>query len=382
MKTRVKVAAALVAGIVAGGILWGVSRSTECVENKDGSYTAPPNSNGLLDDTAELEAFLACVPDNRVINFPTKDGPITYEVEQTFDITDRVGLTFQAAGVTFKASTLVGDLDPEDPKSNPRPHVHILRGMDIVIRGLTIDGANVTCDYIGEFAFEAGFMDTFSNGTVLDGVHVTEVGGDGVTLEGQGQHTGQPDLNASVLGSTFDCYGRMGVGVTDIDGFTITGNQFTRGGRSTIDLEPVDQDQTIQNGVIENNTRAQMTQPNSFAFLAAGNDDPKFNIVFRGNVAEGPVIVLFRGSNLTVENNIGNTGGGAPHDPTIKASGGTGLIVRGNTQPFDSKTPVFAIKLTNWCEASVTDNDFTGATGVYEGTPNPGCAWAESGNTL
>src|SRR5436309_5344978 len=96
------------------------------------TYTAPTEiaADCSVDVSAALTSWVATVPDNSVISFPTNG---CYRIDGTVELDGRNGLDFEGNGSTFTATT-VGD--------GNRAHWRFVGGSQITVRNMTVVGSD------------------------------------------------------------------------------------------------------------------------------------------------------------------------------------------------------------------------------------------------
>jgi hypothetical protein len=324
------------------------------------------------DDTSRINAWIASLPEGACgYVTPNEDEKSTvYRVEGTVEISNQAGLRLLLNGAVFRASDVVGDIDP-GPKIGWRSHVAIRDSTNISLSGLRVQGA-WDCTFDSSYEGEAAFFIQNSSKVVLDNVTAGGIAGDGVEIAGANGLT--------ISGSSFDCTGRMGVSVirTSSD-IAITRSTFDHIARSAFDVELTAAWYKVEEISFNHNTVAN----HGLLFFAGGGLGSKSGITLSDNTSTvKPIRIKYVGSDLTLR---GNRGTGQADTPIVQATGGSGLVLLGNQQDFQpgsyKNPPPPAVALQDWCRAEASGNDFTGVAALFGGTPKPGCAW-EGGRTI
>jgi hypothetical protein len=335
-----------------------------------GCIAMPTPTGG--DDTARINAWIASLPSGGCgYMTPREDGSSTaYRVDGTVEISNRSGLRLLLDGAVFRASGVVGDIDP-GPKTGWRSHVAIRDSTDISLSGLRVEGS-WDCTFDSSYEGEAAFFVEDSRKIVLDNVSAGGIAGDGVEIAGA--------QGLRITGSSFDCTGRMGVSVirTSSD-IVVTRSTFDHIARSAFDVELTAAWYDVEDVSISHNTVAN----HGLLFFAGGGLGRKGGIILSDNTSTvKPIRIKYVGSDLTLR---GNRGTGQADTAIVQATGGSGLFLLDNLQQFrlgSYKNPSPpAVELQDWCAAEASGNDFAGAVALFEGSPNIGCAW-QGGRTI
>jgi hypothetical protein len=376
--TALAAAALLIVGAPAA------ARASDCVVStvKGQTTVTMPSPVAGQDNTPALNACVDQAPDGARIVFPTgKVGTLTYQVEGRIDISGRTNLTLNAAGTTFRASSLVGLVPPtpEEPKGYWRSHVFIKGSSNIDINDLTIESAG-TCQYSSSFEGEAGVnVNGAASNISLNRLTVRGTGGDAVSVG-----PGQGIRDVTVSGLSGDCLGRMAMSVSGgATNVTLQDSTFSQIGRSFFDIEPIP-GRHVENVDVLRNTIGD----HRLNTLSCGGWGTNGDVTFQGNASSIPLIMkCLSFGPLLVDD---NTGTGAAVKPwglkSMQAFMGQPntmtAAVSGNVQHFSANAAFLAALETDACTLAVTGNDFTGADAVSSGEPPPGCTWTEEGNTL
>jgi hypothetical protein len=338
-------------------------------------------SDGSVDVTAALKRFINSRPNDSAVLFAKKGR---YRIDGTLEIRDKTGLWLRGRGAKLFARTK-GDAF--------RRHVRVIRGGNIVIRDLTIKGANPNAGMADEafdprFEFQHGIEFDGVQGALLDHVRISDVYGDFVYL-GPSQDSGvfTPSRSVTIQNSRFKRNGRMGISVDYASDVLIQDNYMGACRRSWVDVEPTGATWQVHGLTIKNNT----VGPHRLNFFAnAGRGDNVGDVVITNNrttrgtgfgaitVTRGDSAVAaggYRGPYL-IEGNVGPMRAGFVF---LEAAD---ITIRNNTMPFSAR-PV--VQLNDAHTVRVDGNSFRGATAIFDvNDPTPGLSYdyTESNNTL
>ena len=322
--------------------------------------TLPSNTSGVASDcsvdvTSKLANLIARAPvGGRVV----LAGNGCYRVDGTLAISGKRDFTLEGNGATLRAVT-AGDQN--------RRHVIVSGGSNVVIRNLTIRGANPNgALYNASYAFQHGVTFVGANLARLDHVTVKSVYGDFVYIGPSGATWSS---NITIVNSTFDGAGRQGISVTAGKGIVIDRNTIRNVGRSLIDIEP----NTADGGAVDVSVTNNVTgYAKNFWFANGGVSTNVRNVRFEGNGAEastGGLVFIYgptsgyRGPYFFVNNNLSFWG-------TVSDSGSKGgfflsraqgVTISGNNVLFPAAKRLPAVENRDSLNVSVAGNQFTGA---------------------
>jgi Periplasmic copper-binding protein (NosD) len=339
-------------------------------------------SNGSHDVTAALSRFIESVPNNTIIRF-AKHG--RYRLDGTLEVRDRKGLWFYGRGSTVFARDR-GDMF--------RRHLRFIGGGNLVIRNLTVKGANPNAGMADEawdpnHEFQHGITLNGVQVALLDHVQVYDVYGDFVYVGPSNPSQGVfiPSRHVTITNSRFERNGRMGIAVDSAEDVLIEDNYMGDCRRSWVDVEPTAASWEVHRLTIRNNA----VGPHRLNFFAnAGQGDNIGDVVIANNHTKPGV--TFGGINITRgDNPIGWGGYRGPYliagnvGPTragFLIRQATDVTIRGNSiTPFPKRAVVILIDAHT---IRVHDNDFTGeSTALYQVNdpePNLSYDYSESNN--
>ena len=316
----------------------------------------------------QIVSFLSSVPNGSTIQFQPGG---CYGQNGTIYVTDRSDLIIDGNGSTFKS--LVG----QDDASN----WEVQAGSNITFENLTIQGDNPYAGilqgdpgcYTTSLEWQYGIAFDGTQGGTVNSVHIYDVYGDFVEAQDDlrvGVYNSPPSRNIMVENSYFDGNGRMGVGLTDVIGFTMQNTTMNDVCWDAVDVElDVNQEYGLDINIIDNTFG-----PMNFALLSnygAGYGDHVGNITVSGNTetvppatTESPISIgqvpgTYR-SNYTISNNyLLDLGGNG-----IEMAGIDNSTIENNAVLYASDqggSPV-GILLSDCHAALIEDNAFTGGT--------------------
>ncbi|HET9982407.1 MAG TPA: Ig-like domain-containing protein [Longimicrobiales bacterium] len=217
-----------------------------------GSGYSPPSSIAAdcsTDVTTALNGWIASVPDSSTVSF---GAGACYRVDGGLVVADRNGLTFEGNGATFRVFT----------KGAPdRANWTIRGGAGITFRNMIVRGANPNAGtqdaaYDTSVEWQHGFAFQGTQTALLDSVQVYDVYGDFAEAQHDPRVTfpGQPVRNLTVRNGRFERNGRMGFGLTHVDGFVLR-DSYVGGVRwSAVDVELNDASEVGRNIQVLHNT--------------------------------------------------------------------------------------------------------------------------------
>jgi hypothetical protein len=180
-----------------------------------------------VDVSAALESWIASVPDNSTLSFPSK---ACYRIDETVLLDERRQLLLDGNDTTLKAVTT--------GKRN-RSQLQIRGGSDLTVRHLIVQGANphagpTAAAYVPDLEAQHAFLVNGATNVLLDHVQASDTYGDFVYI-GPGDR--QPSRNITVANSKFERSGRQGISITWAVNVNIEANTIDAVARSVFDLE-------------------------------------------------------------------------------------------------------------------------------------------------
>jgi hypothetical protein len=247
-----------------------------------GVHHVPPSivADCSVDVTGALHTWFASVPDNSTLMFG-KDA--CYNIDTGLIVTDRIGLTFDGNGSTFR---VFSEGDPN------RSNWTIRAGRDITLRNMIARGANPNAGvgnpaYVPRLEWQHGYRFQGTQTGTLEHVQAYDVYGDFVEAEPDWTRVavwpGEPARNITVRHSRFERNGRMGIALTHVDGFVLEDSHIGDVRWSAIDLELDDPRAIGWNVRIERNTFGPVRH-GIFTNFGQGVSTSIRNVVFSHNV--------------------------------------------------------------------------------------------------
>lgn len=349
------------------------------------SFDVPTDIAGdcSADVTSPLLAWIGSVPDNSVLNFA--DGAC-YEIEGTLYVAGRRSLTFDGHGATFMAKTDgSGAPPPEGIRASnwPRRRAHwwFSGSNGITIRDLTVIGANPytgrsDAQYDPLLEVQSGVVVTASNNVTIDGLTISKVWGDFVTIE-------QASTGVTVRNSTMTTSGRQGIAVTSGRHIVIDGNHLDDVRWGVFDLEPNGAAAVIDDVKILHNVSGRsrwfwLANVGPSPFIS--NIDVEYNTI----TVHSPSIVYV--SNKTPSAGLRGPWTIAHNDFHIYWTGYAAFELAGakDVSIYDNVVhPVPAVNLvvvraSSSDRIAIHDNDFTGSGQIFVQGDTP--TWCEANN--
>jgi hypothetical protein len=322
-------------------------------------------SDGSRNVTKRLTRFISRVPDHSRIVFARRG---VYRIEGTVEIRHRSDLVFAGRGAKLKATAWKGT-------SRTRSQLRFVGGANLIIRGLTVVGANPyagTSDLAYNPLYEAqhAFDLLGVQGMLLDNVRAYDTWGDFVYIgpENPSQGVFVPSRDVTVQDSRFARSGRMGICICAGEDIEIINNTLKNLRRSVFDIEPTSSLWQVHRINIVGNT----TSNHRLLWLAnAGSGGDNITDIYAGHNTDDRGGVDVRNPSDTARSNYVfeyNDFGTVRHSPNAPfwfraPFGGPGvvdIVVRGNTAQFSDGADMSAVSLESAHTVQVYDNVFTG----------------------
>jgi hypothetical protein len=286
------------------------------------------DGTGTHDVTAALLDFLRRVPDGSRILF---EAGARYRVEGTLELVDRSRLILDGNGAEFFST---------ERGSANRAHWRLLGGSDLVLRRMSIRGANPDGGkpkaFHEDMQWQHGIDLRGSRRVLIDQVGVSDVYGDCVYLGSESTGAWTEDVEVR----EHDCRrnGRQGIGATAARRVVVHDSNLEQIGLMTIDLEPNAQsggvtDVTVQGNRIGTGERQQ--------FLGISGDGLIARINVQRNVLVGKAltVVVLAGkrqsiTDIVVLDNRSDTAYNESGGAAMVFQGVRGLRVEHNVAPL------------------------------------------------
>ena len=338
--------------------------------------------SGIADDCsepvdAEINAFVASVPDGSTVRFPSGG---CYGYDGTLLVRDRNNVVVDGGGSTFRALT---------PGDIRRSSWRVLGGSGITLRNMTVVGANPERTYHRQNEYQHGTDFRGTQGGAADNVTVTDTLGDGLYVGHDMRkdiYTAPPARDIRVTGSTFDGIGRMGIGFVNVDGAVVESSHFDHVALSAIDVEPDVAEEWARDIRISGNTFGAVHHA-IFTDGGKGGGARRGSIVFEDNTQLSvattcvpPILVAapsdLRRANYTFRNNTLNT-----RSVGVRITRANDVVIDGNRFEWRSAGCSISagVQLTSAKRVAVTSNAFAGFSTMILRSQS---TYTAKGNTL
>ena len=329
-------------------------------------YTVPASipSDCSRAVAVKLMHWIATVPNHSTVRF-VRDG--CYGQDGTIVLRGRKGLTVDGNGSTFKALT---------QGTATRSNWMIQGGSNITLENMIIRGANPNAGasataFVDALQWQHGINFGSVQGGTVANVQIYDVYGDFVEAQEDTRcidcTSDPPNRNIVVRSSHFDRNGRMGFGLTDVDGFTLQNTYVGDVSWDAVDVELDYSWEYGQNIQILGNTFGLMR----FALLSndGAGSSTVGNMTMSGNVENGPILTcdppvgvappagVYR-SGYTIQNNHFMTAGDGfdfTQADNVNISGNTVNFTNGQCASY------VGVGVADSHSVTVTDNTFAGA---------------------
>jgi len=326
-------------------------------------YTVPASIPSNCSATVEqqLMSFFATVPDGSTINFPANG---CYGQDGSLFLPGRNNLVINGNGSTFKALT---------QGTSYRSNWMIQGGSNITLENMIVRGANPNAGatmaaYNAALEWQHGIDFGSVQGGTLDNVQIYDVYGDFVEAQEDSRCTDcpgdPPNRNIVVRSSHFERNGRVGFGLTDVDGFVLENSYIGNVAWDAVDIELDYNWEYGRNVQILNNTLGPM-RFSLFSNWGVGGSTVG-NVTVSGNVENGPLLTcvapiqvlppagVYR-SGYTIQNNQLLTYGNG-----FEFTRADNVSVSGNTVNFTNGQcgSYVGVALTDSHTVGITNNTF------------------------
>jgi hypothetical protein len=319
------------------------------------------DATGVTDVSDQLNAFFAALPNQRTVVF---GAGATYRIEKPVLIKDKTDLVIDGNGART-ITTSRGD--------RTRQHWRLLRGERIIIRDLTVVGANPNAGvaegaYVLELEAQHGFNIAGTRGLELDRVTVSDVYGDFIYL-GFDSTSGRWSEDIRIHHSTLTRNGRQGIAFTGSRRVRIDHNTISEVRRATFDLEPNGGATGVEKVLIEDN----LIGRGRLNFISAVGAGPVNEITVRNNTLRGRAMNSTIGTTTrrrawAIVGNTTDTAFGTPTGAVIGVRRVDGLLITGNTQRVQAGRSMYLVTTSDVCGVAVTGNVVVNASGQLKST--------------
>ena len=321
----------------------------------------------------QVVSFLSDVPDGSTIQFQPDS---CYGQDGTIFVTDRKNLVIDGNGSTFRALTRGGP---------GRSNWEVRAGGNITFENMSLYGANphagvgVGC-YVAALEWQHGIDFEATQGGTVDNVNIYNVYGDFIEAQYDSRvamAASQPSRNILVENSYFSGNGRMGLGLTDVIGFTMQDSYLTGVCWDAVDAEPDENAEYASDIKIVNNMFGPMNLA-VFSNYGQGYDPHVGNITISGNTETGPLYTCE--SPIAVGQYPGQYRSNYTITDNALLSGGNGILIAGmdnstienNTVTYTNEgcNPPVGVDLSDSHNISIENNTFAGFPGGITNVDN------------
>ena len=309
-----------------------------------------------MDATSSLQRLISSTANGGLVNLLAGK---CYDVEGTLLIDGRSNLTIDGHGATLRSFTR---------GTRERMFIKIHAASGIVLKNLTLWGPNEAGVYDSSVEAQHGVGVLGGTDIIIDGVHVKQVYGDGVTLRKAGDGSQAPADHVIIRNSTFDTIGRQGISPVFATNILISGNSFDHVARTVIDMEPDTASYVIQNVTIENN---HVGFHGHFFVGSGGAGCNVSHIVVRDNESDGGTLAFVthsttcRKRDILIEGNLFRLEFGTAKGAWAYFAGVDDVTVRNNRILASRSIPGVGF-FQSGGTLTVTGNTFTGTCDAVE----------------
>lgn len=334
--------------------------------------TPPVVSDCSVDVSAELNAWLAKVPDDSVVALAPGG---CYRTDREVVVDGHHGFDLEGNGATFKRFT---PTPPALRYPHKNPHLTFIGDTDVTVHNLKIEGLNTAacpqkwtydpqgfgCKSLdGSFEYGLGLFDD-TNVSVSD-VAIDAVWGDGITIGSDGPNT--CDRDVTVDDATIDRDGRHGIAIVCAVGVTVTDTKILHSQSEGFDLEPNGAPAHVENVTIS----GCYINAQHLAFSAMGAHDVSDVTIthnhIQGSVPSWPWLNVGNGPHrdFTVTD---NTVIQPRQQDSITFANTTNITVTGNTSPTNRRYAGVSLDHDNGTITIQTNNFGPGVQPTTTGT--------------
>ncbi|MDP8929120.1 MAG: right-handed parallel beta-helix repeat-containing protein [Actinomycetota bacterium] len=362
------------------------------------------------DATAELNAWIAEVPDGSTLTF-TRSG--CYRTESPIQVEHKKDLVFEGNGATFRRT----ELTPHSMRyPQHSPHWLVVNSNNLTFRNLRVEGTNtglttlsrlrgllpggrsatdskgreqhISCEedeegygcYSKTFAFEHGWHFGEVDDVTLEHAVVEAVWGDGIYV---GRNLTDPDgsTNVRITDVTIDRNGRQGVAIGKASNVLIDGARVLHSHRAAVDLEPTSASGSAIEGVEIRNSEFR----SRLRALAAHGRGGVNDVYYHHNR-----ILESAGPLVDAESTIGTTRfrwrihdnvyAGVVSRPAFRFVGTKEIDIRGNVVQYAGDGAQQAVHLSEGSEAFIACNWFQAAVDLVQSDATS--RWKDEDNSL
>jgi hypothetical protein len=308
------------------------------------------------DVSAQLNAWIASVPDNSTLRFAPA---ACYRVDRKLVFRNRHGLTVEGNRATFRAFTSGRELPPGEART--RSMFTFTKGSNLTVRDTIVIGANPHAGmddraYVKALEAQTAYVVGGVQQMLLERVEAYDVYGDFVFV-------GAATNNLIVRDSKFSRNGRQGWTINGQD-IVFERNLIRGTRRATVDIEPSSTSSHARRVTIRNNT---IGQGRLFFLANEGVAAPNEDIAILGNRFVGKAMTIrvnppsgirsrYRVVGNVSDTPVGFNGGGALQFRDV-----AGIEVRNNIQPMQRGRGISGLAIRNSRDVVVAGNRFPNA---------------------
>jgi len=367
-RSRIGAAARTAARAIGTAIVIALAALSLAQPSYAATYQAPGSiaSDCSTDVTQQVLSWVASVPDNSTLSFASGG---CYRIEETLELTDRNGLTFEGNGATFKATT-IGD--------TWRSQWRLIGGSQIVFRNMNVRGANPAGGtFVSALQHQHAFDLNGASYVELDRTRSSDVYGDCVYVTRRWDGGQAWSSNVNVHDGSCVANGRMGIAVVAGRDVVVERTSLSQIGRTAFDIEPNGTGFGAQNVTFRNN---QVSGALPGGFFTAIGDGPIASVTVSNNTTSGVGMYMAvlapsgqRRSQITISGNSSDTGYYAAGSVAMDFERVDGLTVTGNSIPLSGPNMALAW-VSESCDVDVSGNSFPGGVAEARISPYSSCA--------
>jgi hypothetical protein len=318
------------------------------------------DASGNHDVTQQLNAFLAQVPDNSVVAFPTNGR---FRIDDVVSLSSKTNVTLEGNGSTLFAST---------QGYRERNLLTVNGGSDLTIRDFHLVGAHPDAGadgtYVSTLEGQHGIRLLGPQRVLIENNTIKNVYGDFVYLSCDLRKKlptwREPSRDVTIRDNQLSSNGRQGVSFINADRVLVQNNVIDDVKRTVFDFEPTTSSALVQNVTIDHNA----VGDHHLNFVSGGGNGTTDDVMVSNNTLHGSamnsMIKNRLGETRSNWNFVGNTsdrGFGSTLKAVVVAYGATGIQFSDNVQPMNrrplSQGAMAGLRTVGGCGAVATGND-------------------------
>jgi hypothetical protein len=304
-----------------------------------------------------LNTWLASVPDHATARLA---ATACYALDDEIILDHRVGLTLDGNGATLRTVTTGG---------GDRSNIEVRGGSEVTVTNIGLVGDLKTLPpdpeaHVPELEWQHGLDFSGTQGGVADDVTVDMVRGDCFEADFDGDIT-RPSRDIVVRNSHCRGAGRMGIGLTDVDGFTVEDTYIGQISWSAIDLE-TDDPRELGREIVVRRVTFENVWHHLFANAGPGGYPNVGDVLIEDSRQQGswqscntPVLIATP-AGMSRHNYVIRNNRFMPRETSLSATGVTDLTYRGNVSDDlpGGCSQLAGAELHDVQGAQIADNDF------------------------